>query len=104
MSSLPRITALHALLLELLERAGPTGQYGWALIQQSNGQLKLGSVYVVLQRLEEKLLIKSYLPEASLDDAGPRRRYYCLTDLGLRALKLYRELDAVCKRHQEESI
>jgi len=47
---------------------------------------KLGVVHAVLNRLEEKGLVKSKLGEATSARGGKRKRYYALTNTGKSAL------------------
>jgi len=73
---------LEALILDLLSARAPT--YGLDLVASSRGQLKRGSVYVTLGRMEQKGLVRSQLDERPGE--GPPRRLYEPTTLGLRAL------------------
>lgn len=47
---------------------------------------KLGVVHAVLNRLEEKGLVKSKLGEATKTRGGKRKRYYTITNAGKSAL------------------
>ena len=47
---------------------------------------KLGVVHAVLNRLEEKGLLKSKLGEATSARGGKRKRYYTITNTGKSAL------------------
>ena len=75
------------LILDVVAR-GPT--YGYQIAQtvvgQSRGyfELKEGSLYPALHRLERQKLLTSYWQST---DAGRRRKYYKLTPAGRRALK-----------------
>jgi DNA-binding PadR family transcriptional regulator len=53
----------------------PSGLYGSDFVDLSEGSLKRSSIYVVLQRMEEKKLVTSKLIPANAPDALPRRRY-----------------------------
>lgn len=48
--------------------------------------VKLGVVHVVLNRLEEKGLLKSQLGEATKTRGGKRKRFYQVTNTGKTAL------------------
>ena len=48
--------------------------------------MKLGVVHAVLNRLEEKGLVKSKLGEATSMRGGKRKRYYMITNGGRAAL------------------
>jgi PadR family transcriptional regulator len=79
------------LILALLEEADRHGyEIGKLIESRSNGRLhfRIGSLYPVLCRLEEKGLIKGRWVE---HHAGPRRRYYMLSAKGRAFLKHERE-------------
>jgi DNA-binding PadR family transcriptional regulator len=70
------------LILALLEEEERHGyEIGKLIESRSGGQLRfrIGSLYPVLCRLEDKALIKGRWVESS---GGPRRRYYKLTTKG----------------------
>ena len=60
--------------------------YGLALVQESRGALKRGTVYVTLGRMEEKGYVESRLEAPSAGAIGLPRRLYRPTGLGLRVL------------------
>jgi len=53
---------------------------------------KLGVVHAVLNRLDEKGLVKSKLGEATSTRGGKRKRYYTVTSAGKAALIKSREV------------
>src|SRR5215510_12048362 len=53
---------------------------------------KLGVVHAVLNRLEEKGLVKSKLGEATSARGGKRKRYYSVTGAGKAALLRTKEI------------
>ena len=53
---------------------------------------KLGVVHSVLNRLEEKGLLKSYLGDATSTRGGKRKRFYNVTSGGKAALRKAREI------------
>jgi DNA-binding PadR family transcriptional regulator len=53
---------------------------------------KLGVVHAVLNRLEEKGMVKSKLGEATKTRGGKRKRYYSITNAGKKALIKSKEL------------
>lgn len=55
-------------------------------------QVKLGVVHVVLNRLEEKGLVKSSLGEATKVRGGKRKRFYTVTVPGKAALVKAKEM------------
>lgn len=64
--------------MSMIDRAGE--MCGFQLVKQSDGHLKLGTVYVTLGRMASK----NYLESRQVKDAGQVRRLYRLTDLGAR--------------------
>jgi PadR family transcriptional regulator PadR len=73
---------------EVLRRLIAGGEsYGLALVNTSEGQLKRGTVYVTLDRMEDKGFVESRLEDEPIDDyIGIRRRLYRVTGFGARAL------------------
>jgi PadR family transcriptional regulator PadR len=79
------------LVLALLEENDRHGyEIGKLIEERSGGRLhfRIGSLYPVLCRLEDKGFIKGRWVESS---GGPRRRYYHLTAKGRTFLKVERE-------------
>jgi len=62
------------------------------LTKQTKRKVKLGVVHAVLNRLEEKGLVKSKLGEATQTRGGKRKRYYTLTAPGKTALVKARDM------------
>ena len=62
------------------------------LEKHSGRVVKLGVVHSVLNRLEEKGLVKSKLGEATSARGGKRKRYYGVTNTGKAALIKSKEL------------
>ena len=56
------------------------------LVARTGRKLKLGMIHAVLNRLEEKNLVKSRLGEATSVRGGKRKRYYAVTSAGKAAL------------------
>ncbi|MCW3118982.1 MAG: PadR family transcriptional regulator [Chitinophagaceae bacterium] len=56
------------------------------LIKHTKRVIKLGVIHAVLNRLEEKGLVKSKLGEATSERGGKRKRYYTVTTAGKAAL------------------
>jgi PadR family transcriptional regulator, regulatory protein PadR len=56
------------------------------LEKNSGRSVKLGVVHAVLNRLEEKGLLKSRLGEATSTRGGKRKRFYSVTSSGKAAL------------------
>jgi transcriptional regulator len=72
----------------LLEVVAPAPSYGYEIVQMVTGrsrgyfELKEGSLYPALHRLERQKLLTSYWRKAD----GRRRKYYKLTAAGRKAL------------------
>ena len=82
--SLPR---KERLILELLGTEGPL--YGLQLVEQSNGALKRGTVYVTLGRMEAKGIVESQQEPVPPGGIGLPRRTYRPTTLGDRMLRAW---------------
>src|SRR5688572_23401510 len=75
------------LILELLLSGGP--MYGLQLVEQSDGALKRGTVYVTLGRMEAKGLVESEQEALPPGAIGLPRRVYRPTALGERMLRAW---------------
>ena len=62
------------------------------LEKHAERKVKLGVVHAVLNRLEEKGLVKSSLGEATQVRGGKRKRYYTVTSAGKAALLKAKEI------------
>lgn len=92
----PRLLTLpgkESLILELL--AQRPEMYGLQLVAASRRRLKRGTVYVTLQRMEEKGYITSRLENAPPQAGGLPRRVYEATPLGRRMLTVWTEAGQV---------
>ena len=69
--------------------------YGVSIIEEIETRLKrpvsIGSLQVVLKRLESKGYLKSDLGEASAMRGGKRKRFYSVTNLGKNMLRTTKE-------------
>jgi len=74
-------------ILELLVTGGP--MYGLQLVEQSEGALKRGTVYVTLGRMEAKGLVVSEQETLPPGAIGLPRRIYRPTNLGERLLRAW---------------
>lgn len=88
----PRLSPKEALIFELL---GSQECYGLELVHNSGGKLKRGTVYVTLQRMEDKGLIESYVKEKPPTESGIPRRMYRVTGHGARVWQAYQTAAAV---------
>jgi PadR family transcriptional regulator, regulatory protein PadR len=82
MKTFPRISGIETQILELL--AEHSELYGLEMIEASGERLKRGTVYVTLDRMEDKGFVSSR--EVEGQGRGPSRRVYKLTGQGSRAL------------------
>jgi len=73
-------TSKERTILRLLIGKGEL--YGLQLVQESEGELKRGTVYVTLSRMEEKGYVESYQEEQPPGAIGLPRRLYRPTGLG----------------------
>lgn len=71
--------------------------YGLELVQRSDGQLKRGTVYVTLGRMEERGLVSSRREDRA-NEQGPPRRLYTMTGTGERLLQAARAAERVFGR------
>lgn len=62
------------------------------LARQTGRKAKLGVVHAVLNRLEEKGLLKSRMGEATKERGGKRKRFYMVTVPGKAALVRAKEM------------
>lgn len=86
MNERPEISSDEALILSLLAKHGES--FGLALVDASGGELKRGTVYVTLDRMEDKGLIESHRdPSAPVD--GPAKRLYKASTAGVKAVAVY---------------
>jgi DNA-binding PadR family transcriptional regulator len=85
--STPTLPAKERLILQLLVSLG--SMFGLQLVEASNGQLKRGTVYVTLGRMEQKGFIESEQELQSAGAIGLPRRIYRPTALGKRVLKAW---------------
>ena len=83
----PTLPPKERLILELLLGAGP--MYGLQLVEQSQGALKRGTVYVTLGRMEAKGFVESEQESLPAGAIGLPRRIYRPTALGTRMLRAW---------------
>jgi len=81
---LPTLSHKESLILDLLGEGDE--MYGLQLVAASKGQLKRGTIYVTLGRMEEKGYVKSRLEDAPPEAGGLPRRLYEPTALGRRVV------------------
>lgn len=81
----PGLSQKEFLIMHLLVGSTST-MYGLQLVEQSEGELKRGTIYVTLNRLEEKGYVSSRREDAQPGIATPRRLYKA-TGLGAKVFK-----------------
>ena len=86
MNPTTRLSDTEYLILTLLEERP---MYGLEMIEQSGGNLKKGTVYVLLGRLEDKDLVHG---EYQIDGGAVPRRFYTMTAHGLDVFRLWKKL------------
>src|SRR6188474_1588382 len=92
MSDLPSLSATERLIIELL--ANHEELFGLQMVEQSEGRLKRGTVYVTLGRMQEKGYLESRqeaMPEGAI---GLPRRLYRPTGLALRVLAAWQAAES----------
>ena len=89
-----RLTAKEREILKLLIGQGAE-MYGLEMVARSSGRLSRGSVYVLLDRLEERGLVSSRLEERAPGTSGIARRLYLPTGYGRRVFHLWEQLQGL---------
>jgi DNA-binding PadR family transcriptional regulator len=78
----PTLSGKEALILGLLLKAPSSETYGLELVGRSANMLKRGTVYVTLNRMENKGYIESRQEEQQANISGAPRRLYRVTGYG----------------------
>ncbi len=86
----PSLSQKEAIILGILLSGGERGMYGLEIISESSCLLKRGTIYVTLQRMEEKELVESWQEVRAKPEVGIPRRLYRPTGLGERAFNEYK--------------
>ena len=89
-----RLTVKEHEILQLLIGVGAE-MYGLEMVARSGGRLGRGSIYVLLDRLEERGLVSSRLEERSPGTSGIARRLYRPTGYGRRVFDLWEQLQGL---------
>lgn len=87
-TSLPSLSRKETLILEMLI-ISRRELYGLEMVKASRGELKRGTIYVTLQRMQEKGFIDSKPEPRPAPEIGIPRRMYWATGLGERVLTAY---------------
>jgi PadR family transcriptional regulator, regulatory protein PadR len=91
----PRLSATERLILDLLVEEE---RFGLALVQASAGALKRGTVYVTLQRMQEKRYVESRIEPLPPGAIGLPRRIYKASPYGTRLLTAWRAAERTLQR------
>src|ERR1044072_6565852 len=86
---LPSLSRKEFLVLEMLIQSGRE-LYGLEMVEASRGDLKRGTIYVTLQRMQEKGLIDSKPEPSTAPEIGIPRRLYSVSGYGKRVHQAYR--------------
>ena len=84
----PSLSAKEALILELLLDNAAKEKYGLELVKNSRSRLKRGTVYVTLDRMEDKGYVQSRQEAPRADASGLPRRLYHVTGYGEQILHI----------------
>lgn len=87
-----KLTKTEALIPQQLMAAAGSELYGLQMVKSSDGQLKMGSVYVLLSRLQEKGFVDARKEEQPLQVVP--RRLYNITGAGERYFHAMRAAEA----------
>ena len=87
---IPQLTASERRVLELLLE-NKEEKFGLQLVAEGGGTLARSSIYVVLDRMQQKGLVESRAEEKSPDRPGIPRRMYKATGKGAYAMTLHRQ-------------
>ena len=90
---LPKLTRTERLILEQLV-GQPTGKYGLEIVKHSGGSIRRGSVYVLLERMADRGLVKVDPGKSTPATGGLPRPTYSPTGLGMKVLSAYQVLEA----------
>jgi len=77
--------------------------YGLELVAASDGELKRGTVYVTLSRMEDKGLVHARAEPSDARHSGLPRRRYRASALGVRVVEAARQLDRALARRPERA-
>ena len=91
---LPTLSSKEALVLELLASRAKE-LYGLEMIELADGRLKRGTIYVTLQRLQEKGFIDSRQEARTPPEIGIPRRLYSITGFGQTVIAAYEAAHSV---------
>ena len=85
----PSLGKKEAFILEMMLMNRGDDLYGLEMVEASNGMLKRGTIYVTLQRLEDRGFIESRTESRTRPEVGIPRRLYRITGQGARIFKAH---------------
>src|SRR4051812_38122620 len=88
-----RLSGKEYQILDMLIRNGE--MYGLQMVHEANGELARGTVYVMLDRMEDKGLVESRTDDRAPTQSGLPRRLYRPTGHGARVCKQWEQLQAL---------
>jgi len=100
--NVPTLSRKEALVLELLLMSFSKEMYGLEMVTSSGDRLKRGTVYVTLDRMEDKGYIQSRQEEPRSDQSGMPRRLYKVTGYGQRVFQIWQMAREVGKLRTAE--
>ncbi|MCI0662208.1 MAG: PadR family transcriptional regulator [Acidobacteria bacterium] len=92
--AIPPLSRKEAIILEMLIDSGGRELFGLEMVEASKGDLKRGTIYVTLQRMEEKGYIESRTEVRQQPEIGIPRRLYKVTGCGERVYNAYQLMRA----------
>jgi PadR family transcriptional regulator PadR len=87
----PNLSRKEALVLEILLENPSKEMYGLEMVAGSQNKLKRGTVYVTLDRMEDKGYVKSHQEEPRPNTSGLPRRLYQVTGYGQKVFRLWQQ-------------
>lgn len=81
----PSLSGKEFLIMKMLVESGE--MFGLEMVEKSGGELKKGTIYVTLQRMEKKNLLNSEEEERPKEEVGIARRFYSPSNWGERVFK-----------------
>jgi DNA-binding PadR family transcriptional regulator len=95
---LPSLSRKEYLILEMLIGSGRE-LYGLEMVKASGSDLKRGTIYVTLQRMQEKGLVDSKPEPRTAPEIGIPRRLYSVTGYGQQVYRAYQAARDVLRQN-----
>ena len=89
-ANIPALSQKEAIIIGVLFSSKASEMFGLQILDGSSGMLKRGTIYVTLQRMEEKGLISSRQEARAKPEGGIPRRLYRVTAFGQCAFNAYK--------------